>query len=264
MGKGRGVVVDQAGVLAEAPTALDVARSAFGHGAAVWARRDHIVEDGWWLALSGTSGSDYNQGLLYGEPARERLPDILGRIEAAGCPALLSLAGAGLSSAQQLSDAGWVCVAALPFMYRAARPGKADRRVRPLVEGDLLAARALLSSTFEVAPDSAGALFRADLLQRETARAWGLFDPGLVSVAVTVEVGDLYVGWALATAPEHQQHRYGSSLLRHIDQWYYEHGAPGSLHVATAAGTRLYAARGHTTLEHWQLWSRPRWLLGRD
>lgn len=257
-------MVDQAGVLAEVPTALDVARSAFGHGAAVWAQRAHLVEDGWWLALSGTSGSDYNQGLLYGEAAREQLPDILGQIESAGCPALLSLAGAGLSSAQQLSDAGWVCVAALPFMYRAARPGQLDARVRPLGEADLEAARAVLSSTFEVAPDSAGALFRPELLARDGTRAWGLFDPGLVSVAVTVEVGDLYVGWALATAPEHQQRHYGSSLLRHIDEWFFEHGAPGSLHVATSAGTRLYAARGHTTLEHWQLWSRPRWLLGRD
>lgn len=256
---------EQVSLLTEAPTALDTARAAFGRGAAVWAHRAYAVEAGWWLALSGTSGSDYNQGLLYGDDARETLPHLLAGVEEVGRPTVLSLAGGGLASAQQLSDVGWVCVAALPFMYRAARPGQADERVRFLDEDDLEAARGVLSSTFDVAPDSAGALFRPELLRRADTRAWGLFDPTLVSVAVTVEVGDdCYVGWALATAPQFQQRRYGTSLLRHIDDWYYEHGGLGSLHVATSAGARLYAARDHTILEHWQLWSKPRWLLGRD
>lgn len=258
-------MTEQVSLLTEAPTALDRARNAFGRGAAVWAHRTYIVEAGWWLALSGTSGSDYNQGLLHGDDARAVLPELLARVDEVGRPTVLSLAGAGLASAQQLSDAGWVCVAALPFMYRAARPGQVDERVRFLAPDELEAARGVLSSTFDVAPDSAGALFRPELLGRAGTRAWGLFDPSLVSVAVTVEVGDdCYVGWALATAPQHQQRRYGSSLLRHIDDWYYHHDGLGSLHVATSAGTRLYAARDHTTLEHWQLWSKPRWHLGRD
>ena len=258
-------MTDQVGLLAAAPTALDTARSAFGRSAGVWAHRDHVVEPTWWLALSGTSGSDYNQGLLHGEDAREQLPEVLRRVDAVGTPTVLSLAGAGLASAQQLCDAGWVCVAALPFMYREARPGQPDERVRLLEEADLPSASRVLSATFEVPPDSAGALFSPELLTRDRTRAWGLFDPDLVSVAVTVEVtDDLYVGWALATAPEHQHRRYGSSLLRHIDDWFDRHGGLGSLHVATSAGSRLYAARDHATLEHWQLWSKPRWLLGGD
>jgi len=97
-------------------------------------------------------------------------------------------------------------------------------------------------------------------------RTWGLFDPELVSCAVTAEVGDgLYVGWALATLPAYQHRHYGSSLLHHIDEWYRtEGGGMSSLHMGSVAGARLYASRGHTTLEHWQLWSKPRWVLGRS
>ena len=254
---------EQVSLVADAPTALDRARSAYGRGTSAWAHRDRAVEETWWLALSGAMDSDYNQALVHGDDAREVLPEVLARVDAVGRPSVLALAGAGLASAQQLADAGWVCVGALPFMYREARRGERDARVRSLREADLASARDVLTATFDVSPDAAASLFQPSLLARDDVRTWGLFDPVLVSVAVTVEVGDdLYVGWALATAPGHQHRRYGSSLLRHIDDRYERNGGLGSLHLATSAGARLYAARDHTTLEHWQLWSKPRWILG--
>lgn len=258
-------MTEQAAVPATVPVDLATARTAFGRGASAWAHADHQVAPTWWLALSGAAGTDYNHALLHGDDAAEVLPGVLERIGAVAKPALVLLAGAGLSSAQQLADAGWVCVGALPLMHREATAGVADDRVRSLAATDLADARRLLTATFGVAPDSAEALLRPALLERPEARTWGLFDPDLVSCAVTVETGGgLYVGWALATAPGSQHRRCGSSLLGYIDEWYRTHGALASLHLGTPAGARLYAARGHRTLEHWQLWSRPRWLLGRS
>lgn len=245
------------------PVALETARLAYGRGTAVWAHLEHEVNATWWVALSGTRHTDVNQVLLCGEDAREALPGVLERVEATGKPSLLMLAGAGLSAAQDLADDSWVCVGALPFMYREARPGSEDARVRALTGDDLPAARQILSATFSTPPDAAGALYSPGLVERGDARAWGLFDPELVSVAITAEVGEgLYVGWALATPPTRQRRGYGSSLLRHIDEWYFRHGAMASLHLASSAGARMYAEREHLTLEHWQVWSRPRWLLG--
>lgn len=250
--------------LTRAPTEVAALRSAYGESTAVWAGHCHRVEPTWWIALSGTSSADYNAALLHGADAAEVLPHVLCAIEAMGRPAVVSLAGEGLVAAQGLADAGWVAVAALPFMFGEARPGAVDEKVRLLVEDELEDARAVLEATFHVPADSAAGLYRRGLTQRDGVLVWGLFDPDLVSCGVDVEVGDdLYVGWALATVPGRQNRRYGARLLGHVDNWYFHHGARSSLHLATAAGARLYAARAHPVLEHWQVWSKPRWLLGR-
>jgi GNAT superfamily N-acetyltransferase len=247
-----------------AQPSLDRARAAYGRGTWVFAEHTLVLERTWWLALSGTASPDYNQALLYGEDADEIAPQVLALIDELAQPCVVFLAGPGLAAAQQLGDRGWVCVGALPFMYRPARQATPDPRVASLSLADLSAARTLLMTSFDVAPDACALLFQPRLLEREDARAWGLFDPELASVAITAEVGDgLYVGWALATLPSQQRRGLGSSLLRHIDHFYMAHGRLGSLHLASSAGARLYAARAHTTLEHWQAWSKPRWVLGR-
>lgn len=250
--------------LTRTPLEVDALRSAYGMSTAVWAHALHEVTPTWWIALSGTSSADYNTALVHGPDAHDVLPGLLDQIDAMGRPALVCLAGEGLGAGQVLVDRGWVAVAALPLMHGEPRPGAADPDVRPLTEDDLEAARGVLSATFHVPEDSAAALYHPGLTAREDALVWGLFDPELVSCGVDMEVGDdLYVGWALATAPGHQGRRYGARLLGHVDQWYFTHGGRSSLHLATRAGARLYAARAHPVLEHWQLWSKPRWLLGR-
>jgi hypothetical protein len=40
-------------------------------------------------------------------------------------------------------------------------------------------------------------------------------------------------------------------------------GARGSLLHAAIDGEPFYLSLGYRTLEWWQLWSRPRWVLGR-
>lgn len=257
--------VDATGSASAAPgDDLAAVRTAYGQSTAVWAQAEHRVEPTWWLALSGSSCPDYNMALLHGPDAPDVLGDVLKRISEEGNPAIVALAGGGLGAAQALLEEGWVCVGALPFMFGEPRSGAVDRQVRLLDEGDLLEARRVLCATFQVPEDSAAALYHPGLTRRDDVLAWGLFDPGLVSCGIDVQVGDdLYVGWALATDPAHQGRRYGARLIGHVDQWYFEHGPRSSLHLATAAGARLYAARRHPTLEHWQHWSKPRWLLGR-
>lgn len=243
---------------------LSALRRAYGQSTAVWAHLEHRVEATWWLALSGTSCPDYNYALLHGPDAASLVPDVLKRIADAGNPAIVALAGDGLGGARALIEEGWVCVGALPFMSGEPRLGAADDKVRRLEEGDLAEAQRVLCATFQVPEDSAAALYHPGLTRRDDVLAWGLFDAQLVSCGIDVQVGDdLYVGWALATDPAFQGRRYGARLIGHVDHWYYHHGFRSSLHVATVAGARLYAARHHPVLEHWQHWSKPRWLLGR-
>lgn len=242
---------------------LPTLRGAYGRSTAVWAHLEHRVEETWWLALSGTSSPDYNHALLHGPDAEEALVDVLKRISEAGSPAIVSLAGEGLTAGQALLEEGWVCVGALPFMFGEPRPGAVDPQVRRLREEDLEEARRVLCATFHVPQDGAAALYHPGLTAREDVLSWGLYDPDLISCGIDVQVDDdLYVGWALATDPAYQGRRYGARLIGHVDHWYNHHGPRSSLHLASIAGAALYAARRHLILEHWQHWSKPRWLLG--
>lgn len=253
------LLADRLGRIPELPAL----RTAYGQSTSVWARSDHQVGDTWWIALSGTASPDYNSALLHGPDAPDRVDDVLRRIKEMGRPATVALAGAGLSAAGRLQDEGWVLAAALPFMYGEPRPGAVDERVRRLGEDDLAEAAAVLARTFHVPEESAATCYHPGLTDEDGILAWGLFDPGLVSCGIDVQVDDdLYVGWALATDPARQGRGYGARLIGHVDHWYYHHGPRASLHVGSMAGARLYAARHHPVLEHWQHWSRPRWLLG--
>jgi hypothetical protein len=42
----------------------------------------------------------------------------------------------------------------------------------------------------------------------------------------------------------------------------FDKGATGSLLHSSVAGEKLYGALGYSTVEYWQLWSRPRWVIG--
>lgn len=247
----------------KAPPDLHAARAAYGRSTAVWAGVEHRLEPTWWLALSGAPVIDYNTALFYGEDAEEVIPEALGRIDEVGAPTLVCLAGFGLRAAQHLVDAGWVCAGTLPLMYGDPRPGREDPQVRLLREADLDAARDVVARAFDIPPEDAATLYHPGLTARSDVLAWGLFDPELVLCSVEALVGEeFFVGWALATAPGHQRRGYASRYLAHIDEWHRTRGGRRSLLLATRASAHLYALRGHPVLEHWQAWSKPRWLLG--
>lgn len=244
---------------------LDVgsAREGYGRSTAVWAAVDHCVQPTWWLALSGAPSIDFNTALLHGADAPELAPKVLARIDDVGAPTVVFLAGAGLAAGQELLDAGWSCGGAVPLMYGDPRRGVLDPRVRLLGEDDLEAARAVAVEAFDIPYEAATALYHRGVTARDDVLAWGLFDPDLVLCSVEALVGgDAFVGWALATLPGKQRHGYAASYLHHIDEWHYCRTGRRSLLLSTRASARLYAARGHPVLEHWQLWSKPRWVLG--
>ncbi len=241
------------------------ARTCFGLGTIAWSHAGGLrVEEDWWLALSGTPHVDYNLALLHGPAALDAATHVIDTIGEAGVPAVIMLAGAGLGAVGTLSEAGWVCTGTLPFMERASGPCVDDPAVRLLEPRELADARALVVTAFGV-PDEVGAIvYTEEALARPDTLAWGLFEDGaLRCCSLSVWVRDAYsVGWALATAPDRQRSGYGRRLMRATN--YHRRrlgGPPGALLTASPAGERLYGEEGYATLEHWQVWSRPRWIL---
>jgi len=240
------------------------ARTAYGRGTAVWAASGHHqVEDDWWIALSLTPHVDYNLALLHGDTAVDAAPRVLEVLDRADVPAVVMLAGAGLHAADALRDAGWACTAALPFMGKDHGPAERDPWFRMLEPGDLAQARHLAGLAFGV-PDEVGAIVYADdAIGREGARFWGIFDGDVLRCcSVSQYVGDEYsIGWGLSTDPAHQRAGFARRLMRASAAQRLAEGPPIALLMATPAGRPLYEQEGYVTLEHWQIWSKPRWVL---
>jgi ribosomal protein S18 acetylase RimI-like enzyme len=85
----------------------------------------------------------------------------------------------------------------------------------------------------------------------------------LVSSFTSVVEDGLVVVWSMATRVECQGRGYGRRLLEAALSSELEQGAVGSLLQSSAAGKKLYRSLGYTDVEYWQLWSRPRWVMGR-
>jgi GNAT superfamily N-acetyltransferase len=240
------------------------ARTGYGRGTGVWSTAGHHhVEDDWWVAFSLTPYVDYNMALLHGDTAVDAATGVLDLVTESGVPAVLMLAGAGLAASEVLRDAGWVCTGALPFMARDRGPADADPHFRQLGSDDLDEARRLAGRAFGV-PDEVGAiLFTEETLRREGTRLWGVYEGDeLRCCSCSVWIGDEYsVGWGLSTAPEHQRAGYGRRLMRSSAARRLAGGPSIALLLATSAGRRLYEQEGYVTLEHWQIWSRRRWVL---
>ena len=224
------------------------ARTSYGHGTAPWSETGCLeVEEDWWIALSHTPYVDYNLALLHGPTSGGAVSHVLGAIGRARTPGMVMLAGAGLGAAEELRDAGWVCTGTQPFMARTTGEAVEDASVRPLRTDDLAEAQALAGSAFGV-PEEVGAIVYSErALARPDTRAWGLYDDGGVGA------GDR------ATAPARRPRPAsapGLQLLPPPPRW-----PPVALCTASPAGERLCLEEGYTTLEHWQAWSRARWVL---
>jgi GNAT superfamily N-acetyltransferase len=180
-------------------------------------------------------------------------------------PAIIMLAGPGLGTAQKLVEMGWVDVGALPLMELTSppEPGGDDAGVRALSSGDLPVARELLSDTYGLDHGSALAAVPDRALTDADLGAWGLFDGDRLESCFTGSMEDgLLVVWSMATRTDRQGRGYGRRLLGAILDQQFEGGAiSGSLLQSSIAGQKLYGALGYGELEHWQLWSRPRWVM---
>ncbi len=240
-------------------------RRTLGAAGRLWAAPEHHhVADDWWIACSGQLNVNYNVAFCQSSDPAVLIDHCLQPVLDLGRPAIIMLAGAGLASAQQLAEVGWVVVGALPLMLLTQRsgPGGAGSGVRGLSGQELSLARELLADTYGLDDASALAAVPDSVVERDGMGAWGLFDgPVLASCFTGIVEDGLFVVWSMATRHQCQGLGYGSRLLRTVLDRQFDEGVSGSLLQSSVAGQKLYRDLGYEVVEHWQLWSRPRWVM---
>ncbi|MGU3432703.1 N-acetyltransferase [Actinomycetes bacterium M1A6_2h] len=243
---------------------LAASRQLFGSSTAVWAEHHHVLGESSWVSLSGSTSPDYNLALVHGGEVAAEITGALDRIRASGAPAIVMLAGQGLAGAQILADEGWVNIGSMPFMKRDRTDRRPDRAVRELREDDLDAARELASISFGVGAELAARVFSSRVLNRRDSVLSGLFEDGeLVSCLLLCRAPGVSTGWALATQPGKRRGGYATRLIAgtsSIDAQ--QRGESSHLCLASPMAKPLYDVLGFETVEYWQTWSRPRWVLG--
>ena len=241
-------------------------RRTLGGAARLWAAPEHHeVHDEWWVACSGELNVNYNVACCQSSAPDALVEHCLQPLLDLGRPAIVMLAGAGLASAQRLAEIGWVTVGALPLMVLTPPTGSFSSLTgaRALSPEELPAARELLIDTYGLDDSSAVAAVPDGIVTSQDMEAWGLYDGDrLVSFFTSVVEDGLAVVWSMATRADSQGHGYGRALLGSALGQLFERGATGSLLQSSAVGQKLYGGLGYSSVEHWQLWSRPRWVMG--
>jgi GNAT superfamily N-acetyltransferase len=251
---------------ADGPLVLPRAREVLGHATRLWVGEGtHRVEDGWWAALSGIRSVDYNVVCWHG--AEPHIAEGLEMVRQAGVPAVQMLAGPALAGAQQLADAEWVCIGTTPVMaldLRTLPDWIDDPAVRPVGPDGLAEVRSVVGETFDIAPDLARVAVPDLALTDPQVKVWTLEEDGALKTCVaTITVDGVLVGWSMATPPRYQRQGLGRRLLTTMLGRVAREGVAWSLCYASSQGEPLYRLLGFEVLEHWQVWSRPRWVLGR-
>lgn len=250
-------------------TDLAALRNLLGASTVLWAGSRGLTQaERWWTALSGAPSAEYNVALCHGAAAGEDIVAAIEGIEAQSVPAIVMLAGEALADAQTLVRAGWICVGATPFMAREISGGEGDADVRRLSIEELPAARMVVEQAFSLAPGLSDVALPDCAASGPPCSVWGVFDEAdgeesLSACAAFVRVEDAVVAWSVATLPSRRRRGHASLLMRAALAESAREGATTALVYASAAGAPLYSALGFDVLEQWQLWSRPRWVLGR-
>jgi len=184
-----------------------------------------------------------------------------------GLPGLIMLAGPALGAARVLADADWVPVESGPFMALALSRADPDTAVRRLDGQGLTELRSMVEETYRLSPSIADLALpdaaASDAPDADAAFAtWGLYEGDtMVSGVGTSTVGDNVCIWFMATPPGLQRRGYGRRLLTGVLAQCAEQGASTGLLISSPAGEALYLSMGFSVVEHWQVWSRPRWVL---
>lgn len=246
-------------------------RGLLGHSAAAWAGDEGVaVEAERWSAISGAPAADYNVILCHGSGV-EALGVARGLLAEAGVPGLIMTAGAALGEVQALVAAGWICAGAVPFMCRditqshSAASDAGALEVRRLTASELTCARAVVDEAFGIGPELAKVAVPDACANRSDRAVWGLFDDrhALASTLIAVRCETAVAIWSMATTVSARRHGYGARLLEDVLHDSARDGADRCLLYASPPGEPFYRAQGFVELERWQLWSRPRWVLGR-
>lgn len=238
----------------------------FGGSTRLWASAGHHeVHQEWWLALSGDADVNFNLAFSSSSDSAVLAQCCLQPVLDHGKPGIIMVAGPGLATAQVLADAKWVNIGARPLMLLKPLPvGKpASTGVRALAADELDLARQVVTETFGVDHRSAKTAIPDSVAERDNVTVWGLFEEDrLVASVAIVEEDGLAVIWSMATLPESQGRGYGRRLIEVALREQLEKGATGSLLYSSVAGENLYRGLGYEVIEFFQMWSRPRWVLG--
>jgi GNAT superfamily N-acetyltransferase len=242
-------------------------RRTLGAAARLWAAPEHHeVKREWWVACSGELNVNYNVACCQSANSAVLVEQCLQPVLDLGKPAIIMLAGPGLATAQKLAEVGWVGVGALPLMTLTAQTMSGGDGVgaRAISREELPQVRELLSDTYGLDDASAAAAVPERAVEGGDMGVWGLFDGEQLASCFTSVVEDgLLVVWSMATRREYQGQGYGRRLLEAVLSRQFDDGAAGSLLQSSTAGEKLYRDLGYTVVEHWQLWSRPRWVMAR-
>jgi len=231
-----------------------------GHG-------EHEVEPGWWKAMSGARSVDFNMLVCHGTDP-ELVRRSLDSVGATKNPAVITLAGPGLAGAQILVDAGWVCIGSTPLMvleHVGDLALDADPEVTEAGPADLPGVWDAVGETFQSGPALARVAIPEDVFETTGQSVWTLSVDGAIrSCVATVIVDGALMVWSMATLPGWQHRGYGRRLLTTALARGATRGVTESILQASPAGAPLYRGLGYEVTEHWQMWSRPRWVFGRS
>jgi hypothetical protein len=243
-------------------------RSLRGAGAALWAPDAAVrVEPGRWVVLSGADSVDHNLALCHSSNGGEELRETLAEVTAAGVPATINLAGEALGDAQQLIDAGWICVGAGAFManwlVQDASLDPPDPGVRRLHAEELGPARAIIEEAFGLPPELAEAALPDSATTAPDRSVWGAHDTNgqLVACLGAIRVEEALVVWKASTAVSQLRRGHNARLRRAVFADAAQSGAEVVLGHASAVGEAFNHSFGYEELERWQEWSRLRWVF---
>lgn len=237
--------------------------------------------DGWWIGITAAPDPDYNLALVHGGDVTAHADHVYETLTEAGHPSIVLLAGDGLGAAQVLGDRGWVCAGSLDLTYLVAHDAPVDPGFRVLGEADMVNARELAAATFGIAPGTAAVAY-ADVVARTSGvEVIGIFDDedvgdrdsddedadgraaALQSCTLLVDSGPIRTVWSLGTRTGRQRRGYANRLIRAgAAHTHAQRGPVAMCGLTRPRVTPLYLAAGARVAETWQMWSRPRWLLG--
>jgi ribosomal protein S18 acetylase RimI-like enzyme len=258
-----GVTGDQGG-----DEASLLALRAYGSSTRLWSSGGrHEVGETWWLALSGEPSINFNLACSWADDPDLLVSRCLQPVIETRRPAIIMLAGLGLSTAATLVDAGWVKIGTSPMMTAAARTRARtfDPSVRFLTSNDLVTARELLVDVFRMDASNARVAMPDTVVERDDMHAWGLFDgPELLGTIMVVNEDRFAVVWSMAVSPHRQREGFGRRLFETVLHQIDGSDVNSLVLSASGAGEGFYRAAGFELSTELQLWSRPRWMLAVD
>lgn len=251
---------------------VSVARRLLGRSTRLWATDAGVtVHERGWAAMSGAHSVDYNLVLCLGDG--DDLDAAVQRITDARVPAVLMVAGPTIGWVQRLVERSWVCIGSAPLMVRkldaaggrrrglhhaATTAGQLDREQLPSLQD-------LVADVFDLPPGLSEVAMPERVVGDAGLSAWAAFEPGgrMASGLGTVRVDDAIAVWSMATRRDLRGHGYGAAALEAALVAAGKDGARACVLYASAEGEPFYRRVGFVELERWQMWSRPRWVLGR-